>query len=145
MKISNISVRNLEGLTASLDLLSVNFLVGANWSGKTTWLNAVRLALLGYLPERGKTNKATFGLSSGRDMEVTATFADGSRIRRRWYTKGDSVKTEEELPPAPMAHRGTAGGTCRPCDADCGNAAPARLRLHAGSCRAAGPIRSGSR
>ena len=99
MKLTKISIRNLKGRTGTLDLLAINFLVGANWIGKTTWLDAIRLVLIGYLPERGKLPRATFGLSSGRDMEVSAETDTGLRIRRRWFLKGDSVKTEEDLPP----------------------------------------------
>jgi hypothetical protein len=99
MKLTRISVRNFKGKTGSLDLTTANFLIGPNWAGKTTWLDAIRLVLIGHLPELGKQNSATFGLSSGRDMEVAAETDTGLRISRRWFTKGDSVKTEEALPP----------------------------------------------
>ena len=32
-------------------------------------------------------------------MEIAVDFDDGSRIRRRWFLKGDSVRSEKELPP----------------------------------------------
>ena len=101
MKITRITVRNFKGRTGSLDLLSANFLIGSNWTGKTTWLDAVAVGILGFCPKEnfGKTPGDTFRFASGRDMEIAVDFDDGSRIRRRWFLKGDSVRSEKELPP----------------------------------------------
>ena len=102
MKLTQITARNFKGLNFTLDLASINFLVGANFAGKSARTDAIRLLLLGYLPELGKTAKATFGLSSGREMEVSGLL-DGKPIFRRWTLKGDSVKTEEEITRLDMA------------------------------------------
>lgn len=98
MKLIKVSARNLKGLTFSLDLLAINFLVGSNFAGKTARLDAVRLLLIGYLPELGKLARSTFSLCSGKELLVEGEFDDGSKASRRWYLKGDSVKTDEALP-----------------------------------------------
>lgn len=101
MKLKKVSAQNLKGLTFTLDLAADRTLLhGDNFAGKSARADAIRLALLGYLPELGKTARATFGLCSGRELVVEAEFDDGAKIFRRWYLKGDAVKTEELLPPA---------------------------------------------
>lgn len=100
MKLSSLSARNFKGLTFSLDLGAINFLVGSNFAGKTARTDAIRLLLLGYLPELGKTNDATFGLASGREMELSGEFDDGTKIRRAWRAKGNSIVRENDLPPS---------------------------------------------
>lgn len=92
MKLTKISAKNFKGLSFELELADVNFLVGCNFAGKSARTDAIRLLLLGYLPELGKTNRATFGLSSGREMSVEGAFDNGKSIKRTWHLEGDSVK-----------------------------------------------------
>lgn len=98
MKLIKLSARNIKGQSFDLELKSFNVLVGDNAVGKSARTDALRLLLLGYLPELGKTNQATWGLSSGREMTVEGIFDDGSKIFRRWYLSGDSIKSEASIP-----------------------------------------------
>lgn len=100
MKLVSVSVRNLKGLSFTFNLTAMNVLIGSNFVGKTARLDAIRLLLLGYFPELGKTARATFDLCSGRDLYVDGTFDNGEKLWRRWYLKGDTVKTEELIPPS---------------------------------------------
>lgn len=100
MKLKSISARNFKGQSFDEPLFPLTVLVGQNFSGKTARTDAIRLLLLGHLPELGKTERATFGLSSGKEMEVSGVFDNGLTIRRRFYLKGDTVKVEEEIPQA---------------------------------------------
>ena len=100
MRLTKITLRNFKGFSGTYSLAAMTLFVGPNFAGKSTVLDAVRLLLLGYLPELGKLASATFALASGREMGVSGTFDDGSRIERRWFVKNDSVKTETVLPPA---------------------------------------------
>lgn len=102
MKLTKISARNLKGLSFDLDLSAGVILVGSNFAGKSARTDAIRLLLLGYLPELGKLPKATFGLSSARTMEVRGLFDNGVEIWRRWTLKGDSIKTEDNLEQVPI-------------------------------------------
>lgn len=98
MKLAKISFTNFKGATASYNLTAITIFVGLNFRGKTRVMDAIRLSLLGFLPELGKAAASTWGLSSGSDMEVQAEFDDGTVIRRGWKLKGDSVVKSEELP-----------------------------------------------
>lgn len=100
MKLIKIAAENFKGQSFSEPLAAAQLFVGSNFSGKTARTDAIRLALMGYLPELGKTNKDTFALSSSTTMAVEATFEDGSILARRWTLKGDSIKSESAIPPA---------------------------------------------
>lgn len=101
MRLATLSARNLKGRSFSIMGLSpMTMFVGQNFAGKTARTDAIRLLLLGYLPELGKTARATFGLCSGKEMVIEGCFDNGERIFRRWYLKGDTVKTEEIIAPS---------------------------------------------
>lgn len=98
MYLKRISGRAIKGGDFDIDLTQANVLTGDNFAGKTRVMDAIRLLLVGYLPELGKTPRATFGLASGPSMTVRGDFDTGETIIRRWYIKGDTVKTEQEFP-----------------------------------------------
>lgn len=75
-------------------------IIGENWAGKTARADAIRLLLVGYLPELGKTAAATWGLSSGREMRVEGIFDTGETIMRKWWISGDTVKSGFIVPPS---------------------------------------------
>ena len=83
MKFTQITARNLQGLSFTLDLATIQFLVGANFAGKSARTDAIRLLLLGFLPELGKRPQSTFEICSGRELVVSGTFDDGSTASRR--------------------------------------------------------------
>ena len=95
MKLIKLLARGLKGLNFTLDLAAITFLVGSNFAGKTARSDAIRLLLIGYLPELGKQPRSTFELCSGREMIVEGWFDNGAYIKRRWFLKGDVVKTED--------------------------------------------------
>lgn len=105
MKLTKISARNFKGVSFEEKLLPVTVFGGTNFAGKSARLDAIRLLLLGYLPELGKQAKATFGLSSGSEMAVSGVLEERSAsgalleipLNRRWTLKGDSVKSEKSL------------------------------------------------
>lgn len=101
MYLSKISGRQLKGGDFDIPLTRANVLFGENFAGKTRIADAVRLLLVGYLPELGKLPRATFGLASGTSMEVSGIISDGLvdySLSRRWWLDGDTVKSAVEMP-----------------------------------------------
>jgi hypothetical protein len=100
MRLKRVLATGVKNFSFALDLDAMNVIIGDNFRGKTARTDAIRLLLLGYLPELGKTAAATFSLCGGREMTIVGEFDDGTTIRRRWYLKGDSVKEDHDVPEA---------------------------------------------
>lgn len=103
MYLSKLGARNLKGADLDLDLTRATAIVGENAAGKSRITDAVRLLLIGDLPElKGKSrNQAIFKLASGPFLEVRGVLTDGAReipIRRRWDLDGNSVRSVHEVP-----------------------------------------------
>lgn len=84
MYIKNISAENLKGLTFDQELKPLSMIVGPNFSGKSARLMAIRLALMGFDPQMGKGNPATFKLSSSTSMKVGVKLSDDQEYNRTW-------------------------------------------------------------
>ena len=74
MRITTVEATNLKGRTFKYNLEPMNLIVGENFTGKTSIIDAIRLALIGYIPELGKLPRATWELSSGSEMEAKVSF-----------------------------------------------------------------------
>lgn len=96
MQIKQISGIGLKTTDFSHRLQPVNIIVGRNFSGKTAILEAVRLALGGYIPELGKQNVATGGLCRNGSMEVQVDFDGGAFVKRNWDLRGSTWKSSFE-------------------------------------------------
>lgn len=95
---TRIIARGFKRGSFDVTLSRANVITGDNFAGKTQILDAVRLALIGYLPELGKLPSATFGLASGKEMEVQLHFDNGDVIAREFWLEGNSVKQKHEIP-----------------------------------------------
>ncbi|MNW38775.1 Chromosome partition protein Smc [compost metagenome] len=92
--IKTIRAINIKGNTFDQGLTGKDIFVGPNGSGKSTRLQAVQLAMLGYIPGK-KTNSETFKLSSGEEMTAGLQLDDFSfdrSIIRTEKLKGTGVK-----------------------------------------------------
>jgi DNA repair exonuclease SbcCD ATPase subunit len=95
MRLTKISAANIKGVSFTYDLTSAVAIVGPNFSHKTAVIEAIRLALLGYIPEVGKLPRSTWELSSGTELFVMATFDDESELSRRFFYKGATLSMAE--------------------------------------------------
>lgn len=104
MTITKIAAVHFKGRTFQHDLSPLVHISGPNFAGKSARADALRLAVIGYLPELGKTNEATFALSNGLSMAVTATLSNGDRIVREFTSTGSGVTRSgtKETYKAPM-------------------------------------------
>lgn len=93
MMLRKVSGTNIKGRTFSYDLGPATAIVGDNFAGKSSITDAIRLALMGHLPEVGKLPKATWELSSGADMAITVDFDNRAQLSRFFWLDGATVKT----------------------------------------------------
>ena len=85
MKISSITIKGMHKIKEKTYTFNdLNYLFGSNGAGKSTVLQAIQLAILGYIPGTEKNKTAIFNHSNGKSMEVTIMFDDGSGIERSW-------------------------------------------------------------
>lgn len=68
--LKEIRMSGIKGQNATQILTGRDIIIGPNGSGKTTRMQAMSLAALGYVPERGKTLESTFELASEDTMSV---------------------------------------------------------------------------
>lgn len=99
-RVATLSATNLKGSTFSHQLAPVTVFTGVRGAGKTTRLDALRLALLGYLPGvASKQSDLHARAASGTTMDVCVEFDNpqfngGSPTVRRWRESRGSIKYE---------------------------------------------------
>jgi hypothetical protein len=99
MKIKTIRYENLKGRSGECELGDATFIHGRNFKGKTTILDAVKLALLGYHPALDRTAQGVFSLCSGDKLEVVAAMDNGTDVlQRQWRRSNGSVTKAAHLP-----------------------------------------------
>ena len=95
MKISSVTICGMHKIKEhTYDFSNANYLYGPNGVGKSTVMQAIQLALLGYIPGTDKTTSAIFRHANGDKMSVTVQFDDGTKIQRTWTKSGKSIKVE---------------------------------------------------
>lgn len=70
MSINTIEMKNVKGQTCSQPLTGMDIFVGRNGAGKTTRVQALGAAIMGYVPGNGKRAEDTFKLSTNGAMTV---------------------------------------------------------------------------
>ena len=74
MKLTSIEITNMHNIvgTKKIDLNDINYFYGRNGAGKSTILQAIQLAILGYIPNQGKTASAIFEHCNSTTLKVIA-------------------------------------------------------------------------
>ena len=102
MNLSQVRIENMHGINRTYCLKGLNYFVGPNGAGKSTVLQAVQLALLGYIPGYDKNKSSIFQHASAPHMSVELTIKDDSDasivLRRSWIQKGKDIVATAELP-----------------------------------------------
>ncbi len=103
MKIKSVSAKNLKGQTFDQPLAPVTVIAGPNARGKSSRIEAIQLALAGYLPGIPKTGSGIFAaLASGNPLRVEAVDDSGESHAREWReAKGKVVFTGPDDPIMP--------------------------------------------
>lgn len=99
MHITYLKATNLKGRSFGYSLTPATLIVGPNYTGKTAVSDAIRLTLLGYLPELGKRNPSSFELASDASMEASLTLSSGIVLTREFHLEGSAVKSSNNMEP----------------------------------------------
>lgn len=104
MIIKSITIEGMHKVASqTLQLDKLNYIYGPNGIGKSTILQAIQLALLGYIPGQSKASKeAIFRHCNGRSLTVTLTIEDEGNIitlSRIWTRVGSTINTALEVDP----------------------------------------------
>lgn len=105
MKIKSITIEGLHNvLEKKYDFQNLNYLYGPNGAGKSTVLQAIQLALLGYIPGVNKTNAAISKHARGSNIVVKCELLDEKSeaiyvITRSWTKTGKSVSSHVSVEP----------------------------------------------
>ena len=91
-------VTNIKGRAINADLEPLTAITGPNWSGKTSHVDAIQLAMSGWHPNAGKQNQAIFKFAKGTDLTTAITLDDGRTVSRNWELKRGAVKRTENVP-----------------------------------------------
>lgn len=89
MRVTKLSGRNVKGCSFDHTLAPVTLFHGPNWAGKTARLDALSLALAGYLPGvASKPNEVFERVASGNPLAVQAETDGGLVLTRQWERNG---------------------------------------------------------
>lgn len=94
-------MRNTKRRTYTFDD-SFTYVHGPNGSGKSTVLNAIQLALLGYVPGTAKNNTAIMAHASGPELRVSVDLSNGTNdvtVTRTFKRKGSSATSSVSVNP----------------------------------------------
>ena len=107
--ITKILMDNIKGQNRDQELTGRDVFIGHNGAGKTTRQQAIGLAILGYVPGKGKTVAETFELASGESMRVgieTDTFdlaRTFTRVEKLDKDGNPDVKITQSISVSPSA------------------------------------------
>lgn len=103
VKLSSITIRGMHRVkNRTYDLAGFRYFYGENGAGKSTVMQAIQLALLGYIPGTDKNKSAIFKHSNAPEMMIQLTIDDDGNmvtITRRWYKKGKNITVEFSVEP----------------------------------------------
>ena len=93
MKIKSVQIAGMHNVPSKIyDLGDMAYLFGRNGAGKSTVMQAIQFALLGYIPGTDRTKTAMFRHANGKLMSVTLTFDNGQVVTRTMEKSGSTIK-----------------------------------------------------
>lgn len=101
MKLKSIEIIGMHNVVhTKYNLHGFNYFYGKNGAGKSTVLQAIQLALLGYIPGTDKNKSSIFQHSNGNELTVILTLDDNACIKRSWIKKGREILATTEITPS---------------------------------------------
>ena len=98
MRIKSVHIQGMHNVEdKTYHLSNATYFYGENGAGKSTVLQAIQLALLGYIPGYNKTKEGIFRHANCSKMVVELTLDDDTTIMRSWQRKGRDIVTESSV------------------------------------------------
>lgn len=96
MKLDTITIQGMHKIDGVKTYIMKDFiyLFGKNGAGKSTVMQAIQLAILGYIPGTDKNKTAIFSHANGNKMQIEAIFDNGTGIIRSWEKSGANIKAD---------------------------------------------------
>ena len=102
LKIQSVEIEGFHNVDKKhYEFKNLNYLKGPNGSGKSTVLQAIQLALLGYIPGSNKTKEGIFRHSNGKVLAVTINLTgdEDVKISRIWSGTGNNISSVLDIEP----------------------------------------------
>lgn len=103
MRIKSVTIEGMHNVAEKTYRFNkLGYLYGKNGAGKSTALQAIQLALLGYIPGQNKTNAAIFRHARNKTITVTLSIDNNGEditIVRTWVSSGSSVSASVNVTP----------------------------------------------
>lgn len=113
MKLSLIKIQGMHKVKSkTYDLSGFRYFHGENGAGKSTVMQAIQLALLGYIPGTDKNKSAIFKHSNAPEMMIQLTIDDNGHsivITRSWQKKGKEISAYCDVKPSTYDIKGIVG------------------------------------
>ena len=102
MKIKSIRIAGMHKVNDAVYFVrNMTYLYGPNGVGKSTVLQAIQLAILGYIPGTDKNKTAIFKhCGNGRKMSVSVEFDNGWFIKREYYKTSKGITEDVKAAPS---------------------------------------------
>lgn len=101
MRISTVTITGMHKIhtTMTYTMQDINYLFGKNGAGKSTVMQAIQLALLGYIPGTDKNKSAIFRHASADTMSVYVLFDNNMSVYRKYEKTSKDIKVSVQTMP----------------------------------------------
>ena len=102
MKVKSIEIEGFHNVDKkTYNFKDINYIKGPNGSGKSTILQAIQLAILGYIPGTNKTKEAIFKHANGKILAVSVVLEgeETVKISRVWSGTGSTISSVLDIEP----------------------------------------------
>jgi hypothetical protein len=98
MRITQVDFANVKGSSGPVVIGPATLIYGRNFTGKTTIIDAIKLALLGYHPALDKTAAGVMELASGDIMKAAVVLDTGQVVGHVWRRTAGRITKQDSVP-----------------------------------------------